>query len=81
MSTFWDDPPPVEKIHNFFFFFFQMNPSLTENYKLQAAWWHLMILADAWWCLMMLADALCDNDKWCFLVVEDSLHCYLKLVS
>ena len=26
MSTFWDDPPPVVKIHNFFFF--RMNPSL-----------------------------------------------------
>ena len=32
MSTFWDDPPPVVKIHNFFFFF-RMNPSLREAFK------------------------------------------------
>ena len=28
MSTFWDDPPPVVKIHNFFFFFEWILPLL-----------------------------------------------------
>ena len=29
MSNFWDDPPPVVKIHNFFFF--RMITSLSEK--------------------------------------------------
>ena len=31
MSTFWDDPPPVVKIHNFFFFSNESFPYTTPH--------------------------------------------------